>query len=107
MGRDVQLGLMSLMRKGWRGSRVREAFCVQLLGTTSLGMVWEGNSFWGLVVGCASVAKKGVGGQTRGLWVQAGVLLRGAWCFAGAGSGGFFSPWSVVQVLVMLISSCW
>lgn len=76
MGRDVQLGLMSLMRKGWRGSGVGEAFCVQLLGSTSLGMVCEGNSFWGLVVGCTSVAKKRVGGQTRALWVQGGVLLR-------------------------------
>ena len=85
---------------------------MQLLGSTSLGTVREGNGFWGLVVGCASVARKRVGGQTGGFGCRglccSGELraLQELVLVLGLEQGRFFSPWSVVQVLIMLISSC-
>lgn len=84
-----------------------------LPGSVSLGVVCEGNGFWGLVVGCASAARKRVGGQTGGFGCRgvrgSGELgdLQELVLALGLEQGGFFSPWSVVQVLVTSISSCW
>lgn len=105
MGRGVQLGLVSVMGKGWGGSGAGGG-CVQLLGST--GTVREGNGFWGLVMGCASAARKRVGGQTGGRGVcgsrEFGALQELVLAL-GLEQGGFFSPWSIVQVLATSLSS--